>query len=233
MNAIRFDGLDYGWQAGRSLLQIPEFSLAQHERVLLQGPSGSGKSTLLGLIGGVLEARSGEVEVLGQRMGALRRRQRDRFRGDHIGFIFQMFNLVPYLSPVENVLLTGMFSRRRRAAAQAAGTQEVEARRLLAALGLDDPRLLAAPASQLSQGQQQRVAAARALFGRPELLVADEPTSSLDVQARERFLDLLMHECEISGAALLFVSHDPALAGRFDRRVSMADINRAAAAASD
>jgi putative ABC transport system ATP-binding protein len=150
---------------------------------------------------------------------------RDCFRGEHIGFIFQMFNLIPYLPVRENVLLPLRFSRARaaRIGPSDAGT---EALRLLTALGLAGNDLLDRPVTQLSIGQQQRVAAARALIGRPDILVADEPTSSLDADARTDFLKLLLSECRAFGTTLLFVSHDASLASLFDRALSLADLNR-------
>lgn len=224
---IELDGIEFGWRADLTLLSIPTFRIAAKERVFLRGPSGSGKSTLLGLVGGVLEPRKGSVTVSGRNLSSLSRAARDRFRADHIGFVFQMFNLIPYLSVLDNVLLPARFSvARGRRAEQSAGSLRKEAERLLKAVGLDSATC-ARQVTQLSQGQQQRVAAARALFGRPEVLIADEPTSSLDADAREQFLSLLNAECAAAGAALLFVSHDTSLSHLFDRSVALAEINLA------
>jgi len=223
--AIELRDVRFGWSPGRALLEVAEFSVARGERVFLNGPSGSGKSTLLGLVGGVFEPQGGAIRLLGQDLGALTRSGRDRFRAAHLGYVFQLFNLVPYLSVLDNVLLPLRFSleRRRRVAAPRAA-----AMRLLQALGLDDPELVARRVTQLSVGQQQRVAAARALLGQPDILIADEPTSSLDTDARKNFLDLLMRECAAAGTTLLFVSHDQSLGACFDRSVSLSDINRSA-----
>jgi putative ABC transport system ATP-binding protein len=223
--AIDLEGVTYAWVRGRTVLDIPRFTVARGERVFLKGPSGSGKSTLLGLVGGVLRPAAGRVAILGQDLGGLSGAKRDAFRAAHVGFVFQMFNLVPYLSVLENVVLPARFSAERRAKA---GDLHEEARRLLAALGLGTD-LVARGVTQLSIGQQQRVAAARALLGRPELLIADEPTSALDWDARESFLQLVMRECASAGTTLLFVSHDVSLSGLFDRSVALAEINRAAA----
>jgi putative ABC transport system ATP-binding protein len=223
--AIELAGVEYAWVRGQPVLDVPEFSVARGERVFLKGPSGSGKSTLLGLVGGVLLPGRGHVRVLGQDLAALRGSARDTFRAAHVGFVFQMFNLVPYLSVLENVLLPVRFSAARRAKA---GDLAAEAHRLLHALGLGDDELQGRGVTQLSIGQQQRVAAARALLGRPEVVIADEPTSSLDWDARESFLQLLMHECAHAGTTLLFVSHDVTLERLFDRSVALAEINRAA-----
>jgi putative ABC transport system ATP-binding protein len=225
-SAIEVENIEFSWRRGAPVLAVRGLSVSGGERVFLQGASGSGKSTLLGLIGGVLTAQSGRVVVLGQSLGDLSARRRDRFRAEHIGFIFQMFNLIPYLSVKANVLLPLAFSRERTVRV-AAGNVDGEAVRLLNALGLTDSQLLDRPVTQLSIGQQQRVAAARALLGRPKLIIADEPTSSLDADARADFLQLLMSECAVHNTTLLFVSHDPSLASLFDRTVRMSDINHA------
>lgn len=217
--------LSFAWKQGPKVLDIAAFQVEEGERVFLRGPSGSGKSTLLGLIAGVLAPQSGTIRVLGEDMSALSPPRRDRLRADHVGVIFQMFNLVPYLSVTGNVLLPLRFSPSRRKAA--GNDAEGEARRLLARLGLTDDALLKRRVSDLSVGQQQRVAAARALIGAPKLIIADEPTSALDADARERFIALLSEEVTRTGASLLFVSHDASLAPRFTRAVDLAAINRA------
>ncbi len=217
----------FAWPGKAPIIDIARFSVARGERIFLRGPSGSGKSTLLGLLGGVLTPARGSVRLLGTDITALGAGARDRFRGEHLGFIFQMFNLIPYLDVLENVLLPAQFST-ARAARVAGGDLAAEGRRLLAALGLGSPEYLARPVVELSIGQQQRVAAARALLGRPGIIVADEPTSALDHDAREDFLRLLMTECRTQGSTLLFVSHDTSLGPLFDRVISLQDINRAA-----
>jgi putative ABC transport system ATP-binding protein len=179
---------------------------------------------LLSLVSGVLAARSGRLSVLGHDLTQLSPRQRDHFRVDHIGFIFQQFNLIPYLSVLDNVLLPLRFSKTRR---QAAGSDaRAEAARLLGRLDLD-ASLYTRPATALSVGQQQRVAAARALIGKPALVIADEPTSALDAERQQRFIDLLLQECQANGSALLFVSHDMRLADHFDRLLHLPALNRA------
>lgn len=210
------------------MLDVSTFQLNAGERLFLRGPSGSGKSTLLGLIAGVLEAGQGEISVLGHDMTKLSGSQRDQVRADHLGVIFQLFNLVPYLSVVQNVILPCRFSKRRQNEVAAAGGADQEARRLLAQLGLDDPDLLARNVTDLSVGQQQRVAAARALIGNPSLIIADEPTSALDADTRDRFIDLLSREAQKTNAALLFVSHDGGLASLFDRALDLSEINTSA-----
>jgi len=223
--AILLQNVSFAWaKAERPCLDIEKLEIAAAERVFLHGPSGSGKSTLLSLVGGVCLPQQGSVIVCGERLDRLSAPARDRFRAAQIGFIFQLFNLVPYLSALDNILLPCRFSRER--AARIGGAVEGEARRLAKRLELSS-ELLAKPASTLSVGQQQRVAAARALIGCPPLVIADEPTSALDAGRQKLFLDLLLTESRESGSALLFVSHDERLMDSFDRIVALTAINRA------
>lgn len=211
-------------KAGQDCLKIVSFQIESGERIFLHGASGSGKSTLLGLIGGVLQANQGVLNILGHDLVTMRPAMRDRLRADHIGFIFQQFNLIPYLSVMDNVLLPCRFSAQRK---QRAGVDlQQEVRRLLAHLQLEGVEQT--PVTQLSVGQQQRVAAARALMGQPEIIIADEPTSSLDSDRQAAFLELLLQECTAANAALVFVSHDKRLASHFHREVALSDINLAA-----
>lgn len=225
--AVDIRNLLFTWRDDAPLLDIEHLSIARGERVFLQGASGSGKSTLLGIIAGVLQPRSGRLHLLGSDFGALRAGQRDAFRADHIGFVFQMFNLLPFLSVRENILLACRFSTLRTQRVLARCSLLEEADRLLAALDLDSARLGNKKVGELSVGQQQRVAAARALIGAPELLIADEPTSALDTDTRAAFLGLLFAECWRAGTTVLFVSHDSALAPLFERTIALSDINRA------
>ncbi|SDE62490.1 ABC transporter ATP-binding protein [Ruegeria marina] len=228
MHPLRIERLVYRWPgAARSTLGIGALSLASGERLFLHGPSGCGKSTLLSAIAGVVDVPTGAILVADKDVGALNGGARDRFRVDHIGMIFQVFNLIPWLSALENVLLPCTFSKRRleRSGEDPAGT----ARNLLDELGLSDPSLASKPASELSVGQQQRVAAARALIGKPDLILADEPTSALDEVAKAAFVDLLARECAEAGTALLFVSHDRSLEHHFDRSVDFLALNGGAA----
>ena len=227
-STVRLTDLRFAWPGQAPLLAIDRFELAQEERLFLRGPSGSGKSTLLGLIAGVLESSHGEIRVMDEDIGQMSGSARDQVRADHLGVIFQMFNLVPYLTVVQNVILPCRFSKRRLRKVQESGGAEIEAKRLLERLGLDDEALQARNVTELSVGQQQRVAAARALIGGPSLVIADEPTSALDSDARDRFIELLSEEANQTGAALLFVSHDSSLAPLFDRAVDLAEINEAA-----
>ena len=225
---LELKDVKFRWsRSEKTTIDLPELRINQGERVFLQGPSASGKTTLLSLVGGILVPESGSLRVLGEELKSLSRARRDAFRVTHLGFIFQLFNLLPYLSLEENVLLPLRFSKER---AQRAGGNEVsrieEARRLLSALGLSVPLKEERPVVELSVGQQQRVAAARALIGRPELVIADEPTSALDADLREVFLNLLFAECDKAGSALLFVSHDAGLGRFFGRSLVLPQINR-------
>ena len=223
------EGLRYRWPGGPPVIDLERFAVAPGERVFVEGPSGCGKTTLLGLLAGVLVPEAGSVQVAGTRLEAMGGMRRDRFRGDHLGYIFQLFNLLPYLSVVENVTLACRFSpRRRRRAGARSGSVVAEARRLLEHLDLGGPDVLSRPVTALSVGQQQRVAAARALIGSPDLVIADEPTSALDPDRREAFAGLLFQECAAAGSALVFVSHDRSLAPLFHRVVHLPDLNRAA-----
>lgn len=227
--ALELEAVVFRWPGARvPVLDVPAFRLERGERLFLHGPSGSGKTTLLGVLAGVVRPERGRVRVLDQALHALALGRVDAFRAAHIGFIFQMFNLLPYLSVTDNVTLPARFSRTRRARAAAARRgPEDEAQRLLEHLGLGDPNLRRRPVTELSVGQQQRVAAARALYGAPEIIIADEPTSALDADTKAGFLRLLFEECGRAGSSLLLASHDRALAPAFDRSVGMAEINRA------
>ena len=224
--------LRFAWPgAGADCVAIDALQVARGEAVFLHGPSGCGKSTLLSLLAGVLVPREGTVALAGQDWRALPPARRDAFRADHVGYIFQQFNLLPYLSALDNVLLGCRFSRLRAGRAAAlAGSAGAHARALLAHVGLS-ASLWQRGARELSVGQQQRVAAARALVGRPELVIADEPTSALDAALRDGFMALLLGECRAAGSTLVFVSHDERLAARFDRSVSLPAINQAVSTA--
>jgi len=220
--AVWLRDVSFAWPGRtRFSLHVPDFAISRGERVFLLGESGSGKSTLLSLICGIVQPGRGAVLVDGTDLTALSGPKRDRLRANRIGVIFQMFNLLPYASPLENILLALAFAPERRARVP---DPEAEALRLTAALGLEPGPMRGARAAELSIGQQQRVAAARALIGGPHLVIADEPTSALDATAQGAFVDLLMAQVSAAGATLLMVSHDARLADRFDRVVDMRDI---------
>jgi putative ABC transport system ATP-binding protein len=217
----------------QSTLDVESLKLAQGQRMLIHGPSGCGKSTLLSLIVGVINPQQGSLSFLGKDYSSASGSVRDQLRADHMGYVFQQFNLLPFLSVVGNVELACQFSALRRNKAVArSGSVKHEALRLLDALQIPD-KLLGQAVSQLSIGQQQRVAVARALIGSPELVIADEPTSALDSRNRDRFIELMIHELDYSGSSLLLVSHDEGLAQYFPNVLDLPTINRGGHAAGD
>jgi len=225
---LEIEALTYAWPGDPApVIDGLDLVVDPGQRVFLAGASGSGKSTLLALIGGLVTPAGGRIRISGQDLATLSRARRDRFRADHLGVIFQQFNLLPWLDPVANVLLGCQFSPARR---QRAGNPERAATELLAAMGLADDRWTRR-ADELSVGEQQRVAAARALIGQPDLVLADEPTSALDADRRDVFIELLFAQAERAGSAILFVSHDRELANRFDATLELAELHAGRAVA--
>jgi putative ABC transport system ATP-binding protein len=217
--------LRFAWPGASDCIDIESLDLPAGRTVFLHGPSGCGKSTLLGLMAGVLLARQGRVELLGRDWATLPAGARDARRADHVGVIFQQFNLLPYLSVLDNVLLPTRFSvlRARRCPNGPAAAAAALLKRVGLAATLHGRR-----ADALSVGQQQRVAAARALIGQPELVIADEPTSALDAARRDDFMALLREACAAAGSTLVFVSHDERLAAGIDERIDRPALNRVA-----
>ncbi len=220
--SIEIQSLKFGYARGEDVIDIESLSVSCGERIFLHGPSGCGKTTLLGLLSGILASSHGSIKILGNDLGAMPPAERDRFRGDHFGYVFQMFNLLPYLNVMDNITLPLRFSQSRLS--KVSGTPESEALVLAQALGIGN--LMKRQVMELSVGQQQRVAAARALIGKPEILICDEPTSALDHLHRDRFLDLLIDVVGTSKTTLIFVSHDRSVANRFERSVDLAALNR-------
>jgi putative ABC transport system ATP-binding protein len=224
MNVLELDQLNYRWKGQSSdTLAIPQLQVKTGEHIFLRGESGSGKTTLLNLLAGILAPTQGKIRLLGEDLEKASSRKRDRFRADHMGVIFQQFNLLPYLSVIENITLPCHFSSRRK---QKAGDAEATAKRLLDHLQLDTS-LRQKRVTELSVGQQQRVAVARALIGQPEIIIADEPTSALDTGTRDRFIQLLFSEAEAQKSTIIFVSHDPQIATHFPRVIELSEINKA------
>ncbi len=197
-----------------ALLNIPHWQLKTAGRVFIRGASGSGKSTLLNLIAGLLTPQQGDIQISDTVINKLSGHQRDAFRGQHIGMVFQRFNLIPYLSVLDNLRLASHFSTLSATEAQQQAAQ------LLDKLGLS-ASLHRRHANELSVGQQQRVAIARALINQPALLLVDEPTSALDSQHRDKFIALLLEQLAGTDTALIFVSHDEALAGHFSEQLAI------------
>ena len=204
------------------VLDIQQWQVSAGERVFLHGPSGSGKTTFLNLLAGILDYsqqyNQGSLEVLGQPLHQLKPRQRDRWRAQHIGVVFQQFNLIPYLNALENIQLSAHFGGSK--------TNVNRHQELLDSLGIN-AILAEKKCHQLSIGQQQRVAIARSLVNQPELLIVDEPTSALDADNRNAFMQLLLQQVEQHSTTLLFVSHDLSLSQGMTRVQALADFNRA------
>jgi putative ABC transport system ATP-binding protein len=227
--------LEFRYANGEYSLRIPELTIAEGEKLFLYGPSGSGKSTLLSLIAGILIPQHGTINVLDRDLKTMSSKERDRFRGEHLSIIFQEFNLLPFLSVRDNVRLPlDLFPSRMGPATKIGQTPDahivaksddakgVLCDLMLQRLGLSD--IAHRKASDISRGQAQRAAAARALIGRPNLILADEPTSSLDTDATESFLATLFKQMQQSRTALIFVSHDRSLKKRFDRAVDLTSL---------
>ncbi|CAH0532538.1 putative ABC transporter ATP-binding protein [Vibrio stylophorae] len=225
MSLLTLNEVHFRWsKQDEWLLKLPRFELNAGDRVFLRGPSGCGKSTLLSLIAGFLSPEQGCIKLLNAPFSAQKASQRDQLRADHMGYVFQMFNLLPYLSVIDNVRLPLQFSKRRRQRLEKPAQQAAED--LLKGLGLP-LKMAHRPVHQLSIGQQQRVAVARALIGSPELIIADEPTSALDHANRDSFMKLLLEQVAQTDTGLLFVSHDPTLAKHFDHHYALPELNQA------
>ncbi|MFT5879121.1 MAG: putative ABC transport system ATP-binding protein [Moritella sp.] len=229
--AIELKEVQFRWpNADHIILDIPALTIRSQQHLFVRGPSGSGKSTLLSLLTAINTPERGSISLLGTDICQLKQGQRDQFRADNIGYIFQQFNLLPYLSVVDNVCLACEFSskRKQKVTTKHASVKDPvrrEAIRLLTALNLPTD-IQNKKASHLSIGQQQRVAAARALMGSPPLVIADEPTSALDHDNREAFIQLLMQEVARNQATLIFVSHDPTLEPLFEQTIDLAQMNQ-------
>jgi putative ABC transport system ATP-binding protein len=214
-SALQIKNLQFAYGV-QPILNIPNMDIATGEMVFLLGPSGSGKSTLLELIAGILKPGQGELSVCGENLARMNLAQLDHFRAENIGYIFQSFNLIPFLSVHENIQLPFLFQN-----------HQVDEKLLSHLLDrLDLKELVDRAVSQLSVGQQQRVAVARALLKRPRLILADEPTSALDYDRREGFLKLLFELCREEKITVLFVSHDRSIEKLFDRVINLKDINQ-------
>ena len=218
---IRLDSVRFYWSKNKDFkIFIPELKISQGEKVLLLGESGSGKTTLLSLISGFLSPISGDIYLNEKNINSLSARSRDQYRSDNIGIIFQQFNLLPYANVIDNIILPLYFSKVR---ASKIINQKETAINLCKSLRLPDT-VTRMQANNLSVGQQQRVAVARALIGNPSLVIADEPTSSLDSDAQNIFLDLMFAQIEKNNSSLLMVSHDTSLSSYFDRVIDINEI---------
>ena len=204
-------------------IHIPDFSVVRGEELFLYGPSGTGKTTLLELLSGVLKPTQGTLKILGCDFAQMTDADRDAFRAEHMGYVFQNFNLIPYLTVKENIQLPLHLSAARRARLESVDTEMV-IRAICGNLGIAN--LLDKKVIELSVGQQQRVAVARALIGKPDIVLADEPTSALDSDHREKFLNLMFELSELYGTTVIFVSHDRSIEKLFTRSISLESINK-------
>ena len=218
---IKIESLNFYWSKKSNFkIFVPSLEIKKGEKVLLLGESGSGKTTLLSLICGFLNPLSGSISINGNTINELSSKTKDEYRADNIGIIFQQFNLLPYANVVDNVLLPLYFSQAR---SKNIVNKRAAALELFKQLRLPDD-IAQYKASNLSVGQQQRVAVARALIGNPSLIIADEPTSSLDTNAQQLFLDLMFKQISENNSTLLMVSHDKSLSNRFDRQININEI---------
>jgi len=208
----------FTWKAkSRFSVYIENFTIPKGQSIFLQGASGSGKSTLLGLITGMNSPDTGQIHVAGVDITQLKSSEKDKFRADNIGIIFQQLNLIPFSSPLANIKLASAFKSFKK-------NTDADIFALTRSINLDDDLIINERASELSIGQQQRIAVAPALIGNTAIIIADEPTSALDEDAQNIFIDLLFNQVEKIGASLLMVSHDARLAGRFHQAINIADI---------
>ena len=222
---IELNNMQFSWKETLTL-NIEHLRICAGEKVFIQGASGSGKSTLLNLMAGVIIPQKGDVIINKSQLNSMKSSLRDSFRANHIGFIFQQFNLIPYLSLIENIILPCKFSLlRKEKALKHSKCLEEEAIRLLNDLGINASSILKRCVSELSIGQQQRVAIARALIGSPDIIIADEPTSALDSEHKNSFVKTLFDECEKENITLVFVSHDESLKSHFQRCIKLSSIN--------
>ena len=226
--SIKIKNLRFRYSGARPFqLKIDHFELKKKERVFLEGPSGSGKTTLLHLIAGMLIPHSGEVLIQENPFSQLSEGRRDQIRGEAFGFVFQNFNLIPYLNVIDNVTLPCKISNfRKKRALEKNGSIQKAAQALLEQLEIPLSAQKENKVIELSMGQQQRVACARALIGNPSILIADEPTSALDYHRKNKFIELLLETSSEQNTAVLFVSHDPTLKNQFDRSVHLKDLQK-------
>ena len=217
LNDIHFS---YPGASEKPVLSLDHWSVSEQETVFLQGPSGCGKSTLLNILSGILLPDEGEVVVLEESIHKMSSHKRDAFRANNLGYVFQQFNLIPYLNAIENIRLANYFSNSR----VTSDIIKQDIKSLLNSLNIDVSDWYK-PAAQLSIGQQQRIAIARALINKPSLLIVDEPTSSLDRDNRDAFMSVLLSHVKEYQLTLIFVSHDISLADSFSRVDSLPKLN--------
>ena len=226
MDLIQLKNIQFKYDNSQAFkLKINQFELKKNTQAFIEGPSGCGKTTFLNLLTGLIKPQQGNINVFGTNITALSQIECDRFRADHFGIIFQLFNLIPYLSVIENIILPCTFSEKKaKCALQNESSLTAEAHRLCTELDIDD-NLIKKPVQHLSIGQQQRVAIARAIIGQPDILIADEPTSALDNERRDQFIELLLQEANKYNLNLLFVSHAMSIKSKFNTILNLNDVN--------
>jgi len=216
LQSVKFN---YAKSSTKQIIDIDLWSVADAEKVFIHGPSGCGKSTLLNLLSGLLKPKSGNIKLLNQSINHMSSRQKDKFRANNIGYVFQQFNLIPFLNAIENIYLASHFATKITKQLLIKQTHE-----LLNTLDIKEIDWFT-PVRYLSVGQQQRIAIARALINKPKILIADEPTSALDSANSDRFMSLLIALCAQHKMTLIFVSHDMSLSQYFDRVQALPTIN--------
>ncbi len=214
-------GYKFKGQGKNMAFKLSDLKIEKSAHSLILGPSGCGKSTLLNLLAASFTPDEGQIHILAQDMMLLNSLQKDRFRAENMGIIFQQFNLLPFVDVYTNIILALRFSSTRK---QKVKNIKKEVRDLLSALNLNADEFLYKKAGRLSVGQQQRVAAARALIGSPQIILADEPTSALDEEATARFMELIFNIAKKQASTLIMVSHDTRLSSHFEQIIHLNDI---------
>ena len=222
-NALEINNLLFKWHnEDNFLLKIKKLSIENNNKVIMFGESGSGKSTLLNLISGILSPISGTIIIKNKKITQFTPNKKDAFRANNIGVIFQQFNILDYISPLQNILLPCFFTNFKKKNKKYFYDRAFE---LAHKLGLNKNILLQTNSNKLSVGQKQRVAILRSVINKPFLILADEPTSALDNKNKENFLDLLMTICETEKVTLLMVSHDTSLKKYFNIFINLEKIS--------
>lgn len=208
-SVLSFNHVEFGWLEGKIDLNIKQISFQKSSKYFIYGPSGSGKSTLLNLLTGFIKPNSGEIILFSKDITKLSDRQLNNYRANHIGFVFQSFNLIPYLTAEENIKLPLQFLKKSPA---------FDLNQMAIKLNLQDR--LSLKTELLSHGEQQRVALLKALISSPEILVCDEPTSALDSEVETQFFEVLFSDL-CKDMTIIFVSHDMRLKDKFEHQLSI------------